>query len=93
MKIEELAGNIGSTILQLERAFRRHTKKAPSAIWRDMKLQHARWRLLNTSRSVTEIAFECGFADSSHFSRLFRKEFGQPPQRYRESRRSEVRQG
>ena len=93
MNVEEVAGKIGSTILQLERAFKRHTRKTPSAIWREVKLQHARSRLLNTSRSVTEIAFECGFADSSHFSRLFRKKFGEPPQRYRESRRSEVRQG
>ena len=93
MRIEDLANDIGSTVLQLERAFKRHTKKLPLALWRDMRLQHARWRLLNTSRSVAEIAFECGFADSSHFSRWFKKEFGMPPQRYRQMRATEVRQG
>ena len=92
-RIEDLANEIGSTVLQLERAFKRHTKKLPLALWRDMRLQHARWRLLNTSRSVAEIAFECGFADSSHFSRWFKKEFGVPPQRYRQMRATEVRQG
>lgn len=91
--IQELARNIGTTVLQLERAFRRHAGKTPSTVWRGMKLQHARWRLLNTSGSLAEIAFECGFADSSHLSRLFRKEYGQPPGRYREFRRSAVRQG
>ena len=93
MRIEDLAESIGSTVQQLERSFRRHAKKLPLALWRDMRLQHSRWRLLNTTRSVTEIAFECGFSDSSHFSRWFKKEFGEPPQRYRRSRTSEVRQG
>ena len=93
MRIEVLADEIGSTVLQLERAFKRHTRKLPLALWRDMRLQHSRWRLLNTSRSVAEIAFECGFSDSSHFSRWFKKEFGVPPQKYRQMRATEVRQG
>ena len=93
MRVEELAQTIGSTVRQLERSFSRHAKKLPLALWRDMRLQHSRWRLLNTTRSVTEIAFECGFSDASHFSRWFKKEFGEPPQSYRRSRASEVRQG
>ncbi|MEM7173249.1 MAG: GlxA family transcriptional regulator [Pseudomonadota bacterium] len=93
MRIEDLAQNIGSTVRQLERSFQRHARKLPLALWRDMRLQHSRWRLLNTTRSVTEIAFECGFADASHFSRWFKKEFGEPPQTYRQNRASEVRQG
>ena len=93
MKIRDIATEIGSTILQLERAFKRHTKMTPLELWRDMRLQHARWRLLNSTRSIAEIAFECGFADSSHFSRWFRAKFGEPPQRYRTLRASEVRQG
>ena len=93
MKIGELASEIGSTVLQLERAFKRQTKKSPSAVWRNMRLQHSRWRLLNTTRSVAEIAFECGFSDSSHFSRWFKREFGEPPQRYRRMRATEVKQG
>ena len=93
MRIEDLAHEIGSTVIQLERAFKRHTKKLPLALWRDLRLQHARWRLLNTSRSVAEIAFECGFSDSSHLSRWFNKEYGLPTRRYRRMRTTEVRQG
>jgi len=32
-----------------------------------------------SARRVTDIAFECGFSDLSHFSRMFRKEFGRSP--------------
>lgn len=39
--------------------------------------------LLETPESLAEIAFQCGFSDQSHFSRLFRREFGTPPSRWR----------
>lgn len=38
-------------------------------------------------RSITEIAFEWGFNDASHFSRSFRRRYGVPP---REARRSAI---
>ncbi|MDR5903392.1 transcriptional regulator FeaR [Halomonas icarae] len=34
-------------------------------------------------RSITDIAFEWGFTDSAHFSRAFKKAFGQSPRDYR----------
>ena len=89
--IETLAVTIGTTVRQLDRAFARHAKSSPQRVWRDMRLQHARWRLVNTTRSITEIAHECGFADSAHFSRWFKRDFGEAPRTYRESRRAEVR--
>ena len=90
--IEQLAKTIGSTVRQLDRAFARHAKAPPQSVWREMRLQHARWRLVNTTRSITQIAHECGFADSAHFSRWFKRDFGEAPRTYRESRRAEVRQ-
>ncbi|SFV12439.1 helix-turn-helix domain-containing protein [Pseudoduganella namucuonensis] len=35
------------------------------------------------NRSVTDIAFECGFANMSHFSRVFRQRFGMSPGEWR----------
>ncbi len=34
-------------------------------------------------RSISEIAFSCGFASSAHFCRLFKAQFGMPPSEYR----------
>lgn len=34
-------------------------------------------------RSVTEVAFACGFNDTSHFSRVFKARFGCSPREYR----------
>ncbi|MEX3007514.1 GlxA family transcriptional regulator [Hoeflea sp. TYP-13] len=88
---KHLARTLGTTVRQLNRAFRSHAKATPQEIWRDMRLQHARWRLINSKRTITQIAHECGFADSSHFSRWFKREFGDPPRLYREQRLARVR--
>ena len=58
----------------------------PSEYLKTCRLQAAR-RLLSSSvladRSITEIAFECGFANSAHFSTEFRKRFGESPRHFR----------
>ena len=90
--ISQLAATIGSTVRQLDRAFARHAKAPPQTIWRTMRLQHARWRLMNSTRTITQIAHECGFSDSAHFSRWFKRDFGEAPRTYRENRHAEVRQ-
>ena len=40
--------------------------------------------MLYSSRSLTEIAVECGFFDQSHFIRHFKRNFGTTPLRYRQ---------
>ncbi|WP_371688451.1 helix-turn-helix domain-containing protein [Ruegeria sp. EL01] len=48
---------------------------------RKQRLNRCRTALLSGSRqkSITEIAFDWGFNDASHFSRIFRAEFGTTP--------------
>ncbi len=48
-----------------------------------MRLNTARWMLLNSNRSITQIAFECGFTDSSHMIHWFKREFDVTPSRLR----------
>lgn len=47
-----------------------------------VKLSRAKKLLVSTQRPVGDIAMECGFADFSYFSRLFKKEFGITPSRF-----------
>lgn len=89
--INELSKSIGSTVRQLDRAFLNHARKSPQTVWREMRLIHAKWRLMNSNKTVTQIAHECGFSDSSHFSRWFKREFKEPPQTYRRTRLPTVR--
>jgi transcriptional regulator GlxA family with amidase domain len=48
-----------------------------------MRLKTARWMVVNTDRSVAQIAYECGFTDSSHLIRWFKKSFGNTPTKMR----------
>lgn len=89
--IKRLAQNIGSTVRQLDRSFNQYAEKSPQTVWREMRLQHGRWRLLNSNRSITQIAHECGFTDSSHFTRWFKRVFNESPQAYRKMRHAGVR--
>jgi transcriptional regulator GlxA family with amidase domain len=84
--IEQLAVRVSTSVRQLERSFAQHARLTPAAAWRGLRLDHARWRLLNTARTITQIADECGFADSSHFTRCFKDSFGEPPHAYRQRR-------
>jgi AraC family transcriptional activator of pobA len=46
-------------------------------------LREARRMLLYTSLSAAQIAYELGFSDPAHFSRVFTKGTGMPPRRFR----------
>jgi AraC family transcriptional activator of tynA and feaB len=34
---------------------------------------------MNTSRPISEIAYDSGFSDYTHFARIFRRRFGHTP--------------
>jgi transcriptional regulator GlxA family with amidase domain len=84
---EKLAKCLSISRRQLDRVFQTHVGKTPQELYRDMRLEHARWRLLNSSRTITQIAYECGFSDCAHFVRWFKRKNGLSPKHYRGSRR------
>jgi AraC-like DNA-binding protein len=52
---------------------------APLQYWRGMRLNAAKWMVINSDRSITQIAYECGFTDSSHLIHWFKREFNVTP--------------
>ena len=85
--IRDIAAQMGISVSQLNRAFKTYTEVSPAEIWRTIRLKHGRWRVLNCSRPITEIALECGYSDCSHFSRWFKRIYGETPQQARNRRR------
>ena len=85
--VKTLAARLGTTTRQLDRAFAHRVGMPPTAFWRKMRLGHARWLLLNTQRTVTQIAYECGFSDCAHFSRWYKRTYSETPYAYRTRRR------
>jgi transcriptional regulator GlxA family with amidase domain len=70
---------------QLERLFKHELGIGPLDYDRRFRLGYGQWLLRHTSRTVSRIALECGFADSSHFTRACKQTFGCTPGRIREA--------
>jgi transcriptional regulator GlxA family with amidase domain len=54
-----------------------------------LRLERARWLLVNTDLEVTEVSLECGFQDSANFARVVRKAWGLSPREVRQAARLE----
>jgi transcriptional regulator GlxA family with amidase domain len=76
---EEIARRLNLSSRQLERLVTRETGESLQKLYRNMRLHYGLWLLQNSKRSITDIALECGFADSAHFSRVFRVAFDKTP--------------
>ena len=87
--IESIAGTLDSKVKKLSRAFRTQLSMSPAQTYRQIRLQRALWLVEHTSKSMSEIAYECGFADASHFSRMFREEFDASPNNVRIAMRAQ----
>ena len=45
----------------------------------EKRLERARMLLISTNKTVSEVGTECGFANISHFIKLFKRRFGTTP--------------
>lgn len=82
--LDELAQHVGISRRQLERLFRKHLRCVPTRYYLELRLARARQLLLQTSMSIVDVAFACGFVSAPHFSKCYRDYFAIPP---REERR------
>jgi transcriptional regulator GlxA family with amidase domain len=76
---ECIAQEVGLSKRQLDRLFQETFNDSPSNYFRKIRLRHANWLLKNTKKSITDIAFECGYSSSSHLCKSFKDFFGVPP--------------
>lgn len=83
LPIEEIAHRLGASRRQLERHFRKSVGIPPLLAYKIMRLEYAEFLLKHSKRSVTEVATETGFCDSSHFIRAFKERRGVTPAAFR----------
>jgi AraC family transcriptional regulator, exoenzyme S synthesis regulatory protein ExsA len=67
------------SLSSFKRDFRKHYGTSPGKWLMDRRLGRASRLLETTQLSVTEVMFECGFEDPSHFSKAFKAKFGRSP--------------
>src|SRR5436190_976372 len=86
--LADLAGEVGISRSALVERFTRYLSEPPMTYLTRWRLQLAARSLERTSRGVAEIAADIGYESEAAFNRAFKREFGQPPGRYRSDRRS-----
>ncbi|WP_027385665.1 helix-turn-helix transcriptional regulator [Chryseobacterium gregarium] len=82
LSLTELSKTLDVHPVHLSRDFQKHFHCTLGTYIRKLKISRS-LTLLNTHRSLTEIALECGFADQSHFIRSFRENMGIAPLQYK----------
>jgi len=81
---QQLATAAKMSLRAFERQFLASFHLTPQKYLRKLRLRIASRALIYTNESLSEIALNCGFADQSHFTREFRRQFGRTPREYRE---------
>jgi AraC family transcriptional regulator len=77
--VAELAALAGVHASHLLRTFRRHHGTTVANYARRRRVERARAEIAASTRPLSAIALECGFADQSHLTRVFRQAFGETP--------------
>lgn len=88
IKVEDVARHVHLSESHLAHLFSEQTGEAPMAFFERLRMEHGRSLLLETKRSIADIAGEVGFSNPMHFSTRFRKHAGLSPRAFREQHRS-----
>ena len=79
ISITEIADACGLSRSYFIHAFRETTGYTPHQWLIAQRLEHARALLADFDMSLADVAAACGFADQSHFTRVFSQHCGAPP--------------
>ena len=84
LTVMQLARQFGYNEDYLTRLFRHRFGTTPGRYLRSVRMEYARWQLLNTDKSIEHIALSVGYRDLSAFYRAFATVYGTSPGACRE---------
>jgi hypothetical protein len=82
---EALAKTLGMSLRSFYRNWKKIRPDTPHTFLRNTRLEYACNLLTSTHLEIQEIAFECGFQQTLHFSQSFLKKYGMTPTEYRKA--------
>lgn len=83
--LEELADECALSRSYLSRYFKKLTGQTLFSYIQQTRLQYAAYLLQTGKKSITEIATESGFENLSYFNRIFKKNYGMAPGKFRKT--------
>ncbi len=81
--LTDLADMVGMSPSAFSRFFKLRTGRTLSDYLIDIKLGNAARMLVDTTRNISEICYECGFNNLSNFNRIFKAKRGVTPREFR----------
>ncbi len=83
LKTDDFAKLAQRSLATFKREFEQYYNTTPGKWLTKRRLKKAKLLMETSSKSVGEVAFDCGFVNVSHFSRVFKDHFGVSPVQYR----------
>lgn len=83
ISLEEIAGLVSMTVPAFCRYFKKTTGKTFTKLVNEYRVVHATKLLAESNMSITDVSFECGFNNFSHFNKLFKEFTGKSASIYR----------
>ena len=83
LSASQIAQEVGMSTAHLSRLFNQHMGCSIPAFRNHLRIERAKAELKTTDKSITEIAFGCGFNSLTHFNRVFHSEVGASPSFFR----------
>jgi AraC family transcriptional regulator len=91
ISLADVARECQLSVAQFARSFRRSTGRPPHRYLTERRVERAQNLLLHSDLPLAEVAVRCGFADQSHFTKVFRRLVGVSPGSLRGATRSKPR--
>jgi AraC-like DNA-binding protein len=83
--LSEVAKLVNMTEVSFSRFIKKRTGNTFIDSLNEIRLGHASKKLIDTTHSIAEISYNCGFNNISNFNRIFKKKKGCTPKEFRES--------
>lgn len=83
VSIREIADYLSLNRSYLTTLFKQQLDLSPQEFLSNYRMEQARYYLLNTSLTIHQIAYSCGYANQLSFSKAFSKHHQIPPREYR----------
>lgn len=83
LKLADLAALVGMSPVSFSRFFRQRTGRTLSDYIVDIRLGYAARMLVDSTKNISEICYECGFNNLSNFNRTFKAKRNYTPRDFR----------